>query len=236
MVAVDILKVPMSSRGNQYLLVIQDYFSKWHFAFPLPYQKAERIVQVLKDQVFTLVGPPHRLHSDQGKNFESYILLELCKIFCVTKSHTTPYHPMGDGLVEHMNRSLLNLLRALLKTESDWEEHVQLLLFVYRTTKYSTTKLSPYEILFGQNSAPLPFAVPPIDIIHDPGDYSSQLQWKLFELRELVEANIIEATSRQTEYYKGQESVKLNVGQQVLLDDSTKEKLDPRWTGPWVVE
>ena len=50
---------------------------------------------------------------------------------------------MGDGLVERMNRSLLNLLRALVQTESDWEEHVQLLLFVYRTTKHSTTKLSP---------------------------------------------------------------------------------------------
>ena len=180
MVAVDILKVPMSSRGNQYLLVIQDYFSKWPFAIPLPDQKAERIVQALKDQVFTLVGPPHRLHSDQGRNFESYILLELCKAFGVTKSQTTPYHPMGDGLVERMNCSLLNLLHALVKMESDWEEHVQLLLFVYRITKHSITKLSPYEILFGQNPAPLHFPAPPIDAIHGPHDYSSQLQRKLF--------------------------------------------------------
>ena len=193
-------------------------------------------MQVLKDQVFTLVGPSHRLHSDQRRNFESYIVLELYKAFGVTKSHTTPYHHMGDGLVERMNHSLLNLLRALVKTESDWEEHVQLLLFVYRTTKQSTTKLSPYEILFGQNPVPLPFPVPPIDMIHYPGDYSSQLQRKLFKLRELVEANSVEATSRQTEYYKGQEPVKLNVGQQVLLDDPTKGKLDPCWTGPLVVE
>ena len=67
------------------------------------------------------------------------------------KSHTTPYHPMEDGLVERMNRSLLNLQRTLVEKENDWEEHVQRLLFVYRTTKHSTTKLSPYEILFGQN-------------------------------------------------------------------------------------
>ena len=135
-----------------------------------------------------------------------------------------------------MKRSLLNLLRSLVKTESDWEQHVQLLLFVYKPTKHSTTKLSPYEILFGQNPAPLSFLVLPIDTIHDPGDYSSQLQRKLFKLRELMEAKVVEATSRQTEYYKGQESVKLNVGQQVLLDDPSKGKLDPRWTGPWVVE
>ena len=106
---------------------------------------------------------------------------------------------MGDGLVEHMSRSMLNLLCALVKMESDWEEHVPLLLFVYRTTKYSTTKLSPYEILFGQNSAPLHFTAPPIDTVHDPHDYSSQLQRKLLELKELVEANIVEATSKQTD-------------------------------------
>ena len=64
LVAVDILEVPMSSRGNQYLLVIQDYFSKWPFAILLPDQKAERIVRAPKDLVFTLVGPPQRLHSE----------------------------------------------------------------------------------------------------------------------------------------------------------------------------
>ena len=52
LVAVDILKVPMSARGNQYLLVVQNHFSKWPFAKVIPDQKAERIVQILKDDIF----------------------------------------------------------------------------------------------------------------------------------------------------------------------------------------
>ena len=115
LVAVDILKVPMSHQGNQYILVAQDYFSKWSFVQAMPDQKADRIVRILRDQVFTLVGPPERLHSDQGRNFESQILGDLCKAFKVTKSHTTPYHPQGDGLVERMNRSVLNLLRTFVQ-------------------------------------------------------------------------------------------------------------------------
>ena len=103
LVAVDILNVPMSHQGNQYILVAQDYFSKWPFAQVMPDQKAERIVRILCDQVFTLVGPPERLHSDQSRNFEGQILSDLCKAFQVTKSHTTPYRPQGDGLVERMN-------------------------------------------------------------------------------------------------------------------------------------
>ena len=131
---------------------------------------------------------------------------------------------------------MLNLLRTLVEKESDREEHVQLVLFVYRPTKHSTTKLSPHEILFEQNPASPHLSIPPIAMIPDPGDYSSQLQRKLLELKEMVEAKIVEATSRQKECYKGQEPAKLSVGQQVFLDDTTKGKLDPRWTGSWLVE
>ena len=87
LVAVDILKVPSSNRGNNYLLVTQDYFSKWSFAIALPNQKT---TLALRDQVLTVVGPPQRLNSDQGRNFESHILSELCKAFGIEKSHIIP--------------------------------------------------------------------------------------------------------------------------------------------------
>ena len=115
----------MSLQGNEYILVAQDYFSKWPFAVPMPDQQAERIVRILKDQLFTVVVPLEKLHSDQGRNFESLILSELCKAFRISKSRTTPYHPMGDSLVERMNTTLLNLLRTCTKSCGDWEEHLQ---------------------------------------------------------------------------------------------------------------
>jgi len=235
MVAVDILKVPMSSRGNNYLLVAQDYFSKWPFAIALPDQKATTIVKALRDQVFTMVGPPRKLHSDQGRNFESHILSELCKAFGVEKSHTTPYHPMGDGLVERINRSLLNLLRTLMEKRSNWEDHLQLLLFAYRTTQHSTTKMSPYEVLFGQNPPLLQLPCSPTLTFPDPGDYSSQLQQKLAEMYEMVKANLIESAEVQKKNYPGQNQAKFTVGQRVFLDDPTRGKLDPRWSGPWEI-
>ena len=43
MVAADILEVPVSSNNNHYLLVVQDYFTKWVEAIPLPDQTAARI-------------------------------------------------------------------------------------------------------------------------------------------------------------------------------------------------
>ena len=65
MVAVDILEVPISYHRNRYLLVIQDYFTKWADAIPLPDQTAERISQELV-KVFSSYGMPEILHSDQA--------------------------------------------------------------------------------------------------------------------------------------------------------------------------
>ena len=117
MVAVDILEVP-TSRHNRYLLVIQDYMTKWVEAIPMPNQTAATITRELTT-VFCHYGIPDILHSDQGRNFESTILRQTLNAFGVTKSRTTAYRPAGDGLVERFNRSLLQMLRAYVD-QNDW--------------------------------------------------------------------------------------------------------------------
>ena len=68
MVAVDILQLPLSCQNNKYLLVIQDYFTKWAKAIPLLDQTVNRITRELVP-VFTRFGLPAILHPDQGANF-----------------------------------------------------------------------------------------------------------------------------------------------------------------------
>ena len=111
MVAIDILKVPVSANNNRYLLVIQDYFTKWVELVPIPDQTATCIVSAIT-KIFCSLGIPEVLHSGQGQNFESVLLQETLKAFGAKKSHTTAYHPQGDGLVEDFNRSLLQMLRS----------------------------------------------------------------------------------------------------------------------------
>ena len=140
----------------------------------------------------------------------------------------TPYHPMGNGLVERMNRSLLNLLRSYTEKEGDWEENLQLLLYMYRNTKHTTTGLSPYKVLFGVNPPSLNVPRLPGMVVPEPSEYSANLRSKILELREIVDANIVESAERLCLSYLGEGTcTKLQIGQRVLLEILPRASWNP---------
>ena len=143
---------------------------------------------------------------------------------------------MRDGLVNRMNRSLLSVLRTFVDREEDWEKHLQLFLFIYRTTKHTTTGLSPYEVLFGCKII-WSCRYPTCQVLWfpDPAEYSATLKRKLCVLRELLEANTVHSAEWQQFFYNSNTPSHLKAGQQVLLNNPSKSKLSPHWTGLWTV-
>ena len=112
-VAIDIMgPLPISSRGNRYLVVICDYFTKWTEVFPVPDIRTETVTTVLVDGFFCRYGVPYQLHSDRGAQFESKLFRQMCELLDIRKSRTTSYRPQSDGLVERMNRTLEAMLSA----------------------------------------------------------------------------------------------------------------------------
>ena len=97
--------------------------------------------------MFSRFSPPEQIHSDQGRQFESDLLKEICDIFRIKKSRTTPYHPQCDGQVEWFNRTLLHMLATTLKGHPfDWEDHMAKVCMAYNTSVHSTTG-SPHTFL-----------------------------------------------------------------------------------------
>ena len=97
-------------------------------------------------------GFPEKFISDQGINFESDLIKELCKIAGVKKVHTTPYHPQGYGQCERFNSTLCNMLATLNEEEkSDWKSHLGCMTHAYNCTKHASTTYSPYYLMFGRH-------------------------------------------------------------------------------------
>ena len=95
--------------------MVSDYFTKWVEAYALPDQTAQTVADVLVRDFICRFGAPTYLHSDQGKNFESHLLKEVCQLLGIKKTRTTAYHPQCDGQVERFNRTLLQMLTGLIK-------------------------------------------------------------------------------------------------------------------------
>ena len=141
---------------------------------------------------------PSIVHSDQGRNFESTILRQTLDAFGVSKSHTTAYHPQGDGMVERMNRSLLQLLRSYVETQDEWERYLPLVFFAYRTAVHATTGVSPFVLMFGRSPQISDLSTPTAFV---SASYQTQLQAKLAELQDFVECHTTEAASKQKATY-----------------------------------
>ena len=77
-VGVDILKLPLTYDGNQYVLVFLDYLTKWVEAFPIKDQKAKTVLRMLVEEVICHHGAPERLLSDRGSNLLSELIAEVC--------------------------------------------------------------------------------------------------------------------------------------------------------------
>ncbi|PIK44769.1 putative transposon Ty3-I Gag-Pol polyprotein [Apostichopus japonicus] len=128
-----------------------DAFTKYAQAVPCRNQTAPVVAKALRDHRFSHYGTPLRIHSDRGRNFESGLIREICKLYGIEKTRTTPYYPQGNGQTERFNRTLCGMVRSLEpEHRHKWPELLNHLVFLYNCTPHSVTEFSPYRLLFGR--------------------------------------------------------------------------------------
>ncbi|XP_055999552.1 uncharacterized protein K02A2.6-like [Ostrea edulis] len=153
------LHVPTTEKGNRYILVISDYFTKWTEAIAMPNIEAKTVAEIFVTEVVTRFGIPTTLHSDQGAQFESKLFTEMCKLLHIKKTHTNPYHPQSDGMVE-FNKTLATMLSSYVNEHhKDWDEYLPFVMMPYRSVEHETTGCSHDYLILGRE------VVTPIDLI-----------------------------------------------------------------------
>ena len=152
LVHMDYLSLEPSKGNIENVLVITDHFTRYALAYPSKTQTAQATARILWDNFICHYGFPEKFISDQGRNFESDLIKELCKIAGVKKVHTTPYHPQGNGQCERFNSTLCNMLGTLSEEEkSDWKSYLGCMTHAYNCTKHASTTYSPYYLMFGRH-------------------------------------------------------------------------------------
>jgi len=114
---------------------VEDYFTRWLEAWPIPNQETKTIAKTLLNELFFHFSLPDQILSDQGQQFESRVMEELCKLLQIEKSRTAPYHPQGDGLVERANCILLSILSKVVDEHKEtWEVYLRPICMAYNTS------------------------------------------------------------------------------------------------------
>ena len=200
-------------------------------------EKAKCTAQYLWDKFIVHCWLPYKILTDQGCNFESVLLRELCKLAQVKKIRTLGYHPQTNGQCECFNATLMHMLGTLPeKPTSTWREQVLMLVHACNCTRNNATDFSLYYLIFGRKPCL------PIDIIIDTNTaelkgttstkYVKSLKWR----QEWTHKTANEVVKKEQEWNKHYDQkircAQLKVGDKLLLKCTAfkgKHKIKDRW-------
>ena len=246
LVAVDIVGPLVESlAGNRYILVVGDYFTRWVEAYAIPNQEATTVAKKITEEFFFRYSPPEQLHSDQGRQFESTLVQEVCKLLGVHKTRTTPYHPQSDGMIERFNKTMVNMLATAVSDRPfDWEDYLRPLCLAYNTSVHATTGSTPYFLMFGRQ------VNMPLDIVYgtavgtpvSPSEYARDLRKRLEDAYCQVRTHTGQQQEVQKQFYNQRvHGSQFAVGDRVFLNspatpNGQARKFHCPWVGPFRIK
>ena len=237
-VCIDYLSLERSKGGFENILVISYHYTRYAQAIPIQTQTAQTTAKVLSENFFPHYGFPARIHSDQRGNFKSKLIKSLCKLTGMKKTRTTPYHPMGNGMVERFNKTLLNMLGTLEESQkADWKSYVSTMTHAYNAAVHDSTGFSQFFLMFGRHprlAVDVFLGIPQdTEIVKSYQDYFDRLRLHLATAYDKASILVKKSAERQKACYDEKvKHVKLEVGDRVLVEKKGhrgKHKLADLW-------
>ena len=239
---------PKSSRGYIYLAVCTDLFSKYVWVRPLRVANAENVKTHLLEDVFLKFGVPGTLISDNGSQFKSKIIQDLCAEYGVKMLTNFYYHAQANP-TERVNRVVKTCIASYVKgNHRHWDVNLPFIANAINSSIHEVTGYTPHELVFGDewkghgSLCGLPISDNVLPDFDRSKVFSST---KLQEIREEVVRKLNAAYQKNARYYnlrrrpcellEGQEVYRKNHEQSDKAKYFTA-KLAPKFVGPFRVK
>ena len=244
-VSIDLLgPLPRTRKRNAYILCVVCQASRWAEAAALPSIDTRHVAEALFN-IFTRIGFPEAILTDNGSQFTGKLMSEVYQTFNATHLKSSVYHPQANGLVERFNATLMSMLRKLSEGRpEEWDLYLPAALFAYREVPQASLGYSPYEVIFGSQPRG------PLELLRQNwtkeeveeeartvSKYVQDLRERLHLVRTMAMENLKKARQRQERNYNRRAKDRdLQVGDKVLLLlPKNTNKLQICWRGPFEV-
>jgi hypothetical protein len=227
-----------TSKGNSYILTIQDHLTKFSLAIPLKSITAIQVADALLKYFICIFGAPKIILTDQGTNFMSNMMKRFTKQFKIKQYRTTAFYPQANGALERSHLVLIEYLKQYVNKFTEWDELLEYATFSYNTSTHESTRYAPYELVFGKLARQ-----PSSEIVDDANkgktydDYLCQLMTNIHTLQELARECLIASKLKSKYYYDRKinpQTFQIN-DQVFLLIEPKKGKLGDQYSGPHII-
>ena len=215
--------LPLTKKRNKYIITIIDYATRYPEAVPITNKREKTLIKAMID-IFSRVGFPKEIISDQDPSFMGKLITKLFQQLNIEKTNSTPYHPQTNGLVEKFQGTLKQMLAKLcVEKPKEWDFWLPMALFAYREVPQSTTGFSPFHLLYGRiPRGPLQLMKDNwigTNIIEYPvQEYLQELKENISKMCLLAEENIQKKQNYQKQLYDQHTCIRnISIGQDVVI-------------------
>jgi hypothetical protein len=111
---------PTSYGGNQHIIMVIEYFTKWAEAIPTIKSDGNTVAFFIFNQIIAWFGIPSEIVTDHGNHVQNEIMEEIAYNMGFKHGHFPPYYPQENGQVEDINKSLKAILqKIIIQSKSD---------------------------------------------------------------------------------------------------------------------
>ncbi|KAG7309510.1 hypothetical protein JYU34_005483 [Plutella xylostella] len=230
--------LPVDDRGFIYILTLQCDLSKFVEAYPLKAKDTVSVAQAFVQNFILKFGIPREVVSDRGTEFVSNVMKEVCKILEIKQLTSTAYHHQTIGALENTHKTLGAYLRIYCQNYAKaWSSWVPYWCFAYNNTVHSETEYTPYELVFGKKCIlPSNLSGNTVEPLYNHDSYPHEMRFRLQVAQRDAKHNLeMSKIKRKIVSDKYINPVVYKKGEQLLIRNSSTDKTEPIYLGPYTV-